>query len=243
MARGSIWISYDPRDDRRNSGRRRRWLWFLLVALIALVALGLIGFGVSQVDVPEIQLGQPVAIQEALPALVNDHSAIVYVVDDSGSMYVKLASLHEALKNLAEKSSENSEIALFQFGDAPRLLFDFTAPMDAPWDTRIPAFAAESGGTYLYAALREALDIMPPRPSCIDVTHWLFFKETLCKERRIVLMSDGIASDWNMAPDVLPDLIRSIIPVDTVALGDDADRKSLKNIADSTGGRFIEAYE
>ena len=120
MARGSIWISYDPRDDRRNSGRRRRWLWFLLVALIALVALGLIGFGVSQVDVPEIQLGQPVAIQEALPALVNDHSAIVYVVDDSGSMYVKLASLHEALKNLAEKSSENSEIALFQFGDAPR---------------------------------------------------------------------------------------------------------------------------
>ena len=242
MARGPIFLSYDPRDDRYYNRRRRR-VWFLFVGLIALVVLGLMGFLMSKVDAPEIQLGQPVAIQEALPALLSDHSAIVYVVDDSGSMHIKLGSLHEALENLAEKSPENSEIALLQFGDEPRLLFDFTVPMDAPWDTTIPAFAAGSGGTYLYTALREALDIVPRQPSCIEQPRWLFFKETFCREHRIVLMSDGIAGDWSIASDVLSDLIQANIPVDTVALGDDADRQSLENIADSTGGRFIEAYE
>ena len=236
-----IWITYDDRDERRRR-RRRRWAWLLLLLAGLSVAAVLAVVGFSGDNSGSVDLAEPVTLQEALPALLTDHVTVVYVVDDSGSMFEKLLPLHQALHEVAAKHTENSEIAMLMFGKSHQMLFDFTEPSTAPWDKTIPSFVAGSGNTNMYQALQEALDMLPSRPTCLEKTSWLFFKETTCRQRRIVLMSDGIASDPHMAQEAMTALVRSGIPVDTVAFGEDADRKGLQNISDATGGRFIEAY-
>ena len=236
----SYWLSYDDREDRRRP--RRKWPWFLLALLLVAAAAG-IATAVAWNDGAEsVDLTQPVAVQEALPALLTDNVTALYVVDDSSSMWEKLLPLHEALHEVKSKHTENSELAMLKFGAENQMLFDFAEPDTAPWDDAIPSFAAASGSTNLFAALAEALTMMPVQPTCWEETKWLFFTETFCRERRIILMSDGQAGDPHLAQDVMPDLIRSGIPVDTVAFGEDADRNGLRIIAEATGGKFVEAH-
>ena len=239
MSTNSYWLSYDDRYDRRRP--RRKWPWVLLLAVLLLAAL-LTAFAFAGRDAVSINLAEPVTIQEALPALLVDNVTVVYVVDDSGSMEEKLLPLHQALHDVAHKHTENSEIAVMRFGDTTEMLFDFTEPSAADWDTSIPAFTATSGRTNLYQALISALDAMPVQPTCVEYRRWLVFTETICRERRIVLMSDGHASDPHLVADVMRPVVLSGIPVDTVAFGADADRVGLQNIADATGGRFVEAH-
>lgn len=189
-----------------------------------------------------IDFAEPVAIQAVLPALLLDDTMVVYVVDDSGSMSGKLPPLHQALHEVARKPTENSAIALLKFGASNQLLFDFTEAEDAPWDTAISSFAAGSGGTAMFMALREAMQILPSEPVCQEQRRWLFFSETSCRQNRIVLMSDGKAGDGELAAETLSDLAGSGVPVDTVAFGADADAEGLQLVSDVTGGRFVQAY-
>ena len=124
-----------------------------------------------------------------------------------------------------------------RFGTHVEMLFDFTEPDGADWDAAIPSFVADSGNTSLYAALTAALDAMPAQPTCVEYRRWLVLKETICRERRIVLMSDRQAGDLHLAEDAMRALVLSGIPVDAVAFGEDADRDGLRNLADATGGR------
>ena len=55
-------------------------------------------------------------------------------------------------------------------------------------------------------------------------------------------MTDGIAGDIEFAEDTFTALLRSGVPVDTIAFGVDADEEGLKIISNVTGGRFVEAY-
>ena len=154
----------------------------------------------------------------------------------------KLLPLHQALHEVAHKHTANSEIAVLRFGSNVEMLFDFTEPAGADWNTAIPSFIADSGDTYLYTALMAALDQMPAQPTCVEYRRWLVHKETICRERRIVLMSDGVASDLHRAQDAMSVLVSSGIPVDAVAFGEDADRNGLQSIAATTGGTFVEAH-
>jgi len=239
MSTPSYWLSYDARFDRRRP--RRKWPWVLLAALLLLAAL-ITAFAFAGRDAVSIDLAEPVTIQEALPALLVDNVTAVYVVDDSGSMATKLLPLHQALHEVAHKHTENSELAMMRFGTDVEMLFDFTYPDGADWDTAIPSFVAGSGNTSLYTALMAALDAMPPQPTCMEYRRWLVLKETLCRERRIVLMSDGQAGDPHLAEEAMRALVLSGISVDTVAFGEDADRVGLRSIAASTNGRFVEAH-
>ena len=237
----SYWLSYDAREDRRRP--RRKWPWFLLLALLFVaLAIGLVAAAMSGDGSESVDLTQPAAIQEALPALLTDNVTIVYLVDDSNSMWEKLLPLHEALHEVKGKHTENSEVAMMLFGTEHQMLFDFAEPDAAPWDTAIPRFTAESGHTNMYTALAEALTMMPGQATCWEESRWIFFAETFCRERRIVLMSDGQAGDFHLAQEVLRALVLSRIPVDAVAFGEDADRDGLQNLADATGGRFVTAY-
>ena len=238
MSTNSYWLSYDARDDRQP---RRKWPWVLLLALLLLAAL-VTAFAFAGRDAVSIDLAEPVTIQEALPALLVNNVTVVYVVDDSGSMAEKLLPLHQALYDVAHKHTENSEIAVMRFGEITEMLFDFTEPAGAGWDDAIPSFTASGQTTNLYQALTSALDAMPPQPTCVEYRRWLVLEETICRERRIVLMSDGQASDPHLAADAMRALVLSGIPVDTVAFGADADRNGLRNISDATGGRFVEAH-
>lgn len=238
MAADSFWISYDERYDRRRPRRKWPWLLLLLLLLAAILTAGWLWYENSE----GIDLAQPVAIQAALPALLTDDTMIVYVVDDSDSMVNKLSPLHQALREVADKSTENSEIALLMFGETNEMLFDFAEPDDAPWDDAISSFTASSGRTAMYLALQEALDMLPARQVCSEKSRLIFFSETVCRENRIVLMSDGIAGDVQFAEETFTELLRAGVPVDTVAFGVDADEEGLRLISEITGGTFVEAY-
>jgi uncharacterized protein YegL len=237
MAANYHWISYDARDDGRR--RRRKWPWILL--LLLLLAAILVGGWLWYESSEGIDLAQPVAIQTALPALLTDDTMVVYVVDDSGSMEEKLLPLQQALQEVANKPTENSEIALLMFGETNRVLFDFAEPDAAPWADAIPSFTAGSGGTAMFLALQKAVDMLPARPVCTEKTRFIVFGETVCRQNRIVLMSDGMAGDVQFARETLTDLVQSGVPVDTVAFGVDADEEGLRLISDVTRGRFIRA--
>ena len=242
MATKSYWLSYDSREGRRR--RRRKWPWALLLLALLLLGALLTALALSSSDgeTYPVEFVEPATIQEALPALLTDHVTVLYVVDDSDSMWNKLLPLHQALNEVATKHTENSEVALMRFGTSNELLFDFTEPSTADWETAIPSFTGTSGRTALYETLLTALDAMPAEPTCLERSRWLFFKETLCRERRIVLMSDGMAGDPHLVEDAMDDLVSAGIPVDTIAFGDDADRRGLQAISDITGGRFVTAY-
>ena len=238
MASVQHWISYDARDNRPR--RRSKWPWLLLLLLLlaAILTAGWLWYENSE----DIDFTQPVAIQTALPALLTDDTMIVYVVDDSGSMEDKLLPLHQALHEVAAKPTENSEIALLMFGEANQMLFDFMEPGDAPWDTAIPSFTASSGGTAMFLALQKALEVIPDQPVCHEKSRFIFFDETICRQNRIVLMSDGKAGDLEFAEATMTDLVYSGVPVDTIAFGLDADEGGLRLISNATGGTFIRAY-
>lgn len=265
MASPQHWISYDyyGMDGRRR--RPSRWPWFLL--LIPLLAALLVGGWFWYDSAEGTDFTQPVAIQAALPALLTDDVMVVYVVDDSGSMEQKLLPLHQALHEVADKPTENSEIAVLMFGSSHQMLFDFSDPEAAPWDTAIPSFTASSGGTAMFQALESALDMLPESQVCVEETQFVVLNRTTCRQNRIVLMSDGFANDAfamsgtpysaplsaeqeaellreqsSLEASVMERLIRSRIPVDTIAFGVDADEQGLRLISDATGGVFIEAY-
>ena len=183
----------------------------------------------------------PVPVREALPALLIDAATIIYVIDDSKSMSVNLQSLHDALRELANLDAENSEVAIIGFGGRNRVVFGFTDPSQAPWDSAISALnAAEVGGTNTYSALRAALGLMPEQPTCFDHPD---HEQPVCRERRIVLLSDGEAKDPQVAAESLQALVEAGIPVDSIALGTNVDhQQSLREISQVTGGRFIEGY-
>ena len=263
------WISYDPRDARqRRRQNPRRWPWFLLLFLLLLLLLAAVltaawlWYEVSD----GVEPAQPVAIQAALPARLTDDAMIVYVVDDSGSMGGKLSALRQALNEVSEKPTENSEIALLMFGDTHQILFDFTEPDDAPWDDAIESFSAGSGATSMYLALQKALELLPDDPVCAEKTRFVFFSETICRQNRIVLISDGISNDifqirnitdtTTLSPQLEAELLEaqadfeattievlmdSDVRVDTIALGVGADKGGLRLISSSTGGTFVRA--
>ncbi len=240
MASPQHWISYDYYSSDSRRRRQSRWPWFLLLIplLAALLVVGWFWYDSAE----GTDFTQPVAIQSALPALLTDDTMVVYVVDDSGSMEDKLLPLHQALQEVAAKPTDNSEIAMLMFGATNQMLFDFSEPDAAPWDTAIPSFTASSGGTAMFLALQKALDMLPARPVCTEKTRFIFFDETICRQNRIVLMSDGMAGDVKFAQATLTELIHSGIPVDTIAFGVDADEEGLRLISNATGGTFIEAY-
>ena len=230
-----LWLS---QESGRN--RRRKWPWLLLLLLI--IAALLIGAWYFYGDSSNTVSGVPAPIQTVLPVLLTDDAMVVYVVDNSGSMSEKLLPLHEALHEVANKPTDNSEIALLMFGDSTQLLFDFTEPDTASWDTAIPSFAAQSGGTAMFTALQEAQRMLPDQPFCQEQSRLLLFTNTVCRENRIVLMSDGIASDFDLAQTTIDALVQSAVPVDTIAFGVDADEQTLRLLAGVTGGSFIPAY-
>ena len=265
MSYNQHWMSYDLDDGRRRRGGRRKWPWLLLLLLLL---AGLVAAGWAWYENSEgIDLAQPVAIQTALPVLLTDDAMVVYVVDNSGSMEDKLLPLHQALHEVAAKPTENSEIAMLMFGSSHQMLFDFSMPDAAPWDTAIPSFTADSGGTAMFLALEKALDMLPERQACVEETRFIMFEETVCRQNRIVLMSDGFANDSfvmagtpmsshlsaqqeaellqqqsSLELSVVERLVQSGVPVDTIAFGIDADEEGLRLISNATGGVFIEAY-
>ena len=169
--------------------------------------------------------------------LLRNDLEVIYVVDTSGSMAgEKIVALRGALEALRDAPVQNTRVALMRFSSSSQILFNFTEPGTASWTTAwnqaLSAISA-GGGTQMYNALQAANNLLPDTATCPT--------PTTCRERRIVLMSDGQAGDSSLANSTINALVTKGVVVDTVALGADADEAGLQDIATRTGGLFVKA--
>lgn len=82
----------------------------------------------------------------------------------------------------------------------------------------------------MYAALGRAQQMMPDKPIC---------DESACRKNRIVLMSDGISSDSELAEATVGMLKSSGVVVDTVSFGVFfISTGRLRDISELTGGIY-----
>ena len=170
----------------------------------------------------------------ALAEFLQDDLQVVYVVDTSGSMGGEpLEDLKLGLERLRDKPVRNTAVALVEFNSASNQRFDFTERDASEWDNewnKVINSISAGGSTNMYAALRHAIGMLPDTDNCPT--------PSTCRDRRIVLMSDGHASDGGAHDETIKVAKDKGVKIDTVAFGYGADETGLKKIADETSGKF-----
>ena len=183
---------------------------------------------------------------------------VVYLMDTSGSMSgEKINKLKQALACIRDRGAEegdrpdndecdlehvpvvqNTRAALVDFDSRSRVVFNLTETGSGSWieewNDGIASLHA-GGGTNMYSALQFASDMLPDTSVCPTPDS--------CREREIVLMSDGLAGDSHLATSTIKALQAKGIVVRTFAFGfgREADDAALRYIANETGGHFTPA--
>ncbi len=176
-------------------------------------------------------LQQILPVRSLVPGnLQRRNVAVELVLDRSGSMIdlaggvPKIVMAHQAARQTAQFiAKHDDQLGIVDFDIVPHTLVPLirlgsTEQRDRV-DNTVDALRA-NGGTNIYLGLKRGLAQLSRSNS---------------KERHIILMSDGISQPENYAP-LLAQLRQARITVATVALGADADRKLLGQIAAATGG-------
>lgn len=162
--------------------------------------------------------------------------ALVLCLDVSASMGTlegtvpgmrKDGAMRQAATALVD-GSRSSMVGIVTFGDRGRVecpLVHRTSALSA-----VAGVHAQTEGTAMRAGLRVAKGLLDPAADQYRVY----------RVRRIVLMSDGRATD--ASPELLvsdaTDIWNSGIVIDTVAFGEDADRKLLEAVAAAGRGQY-----
>ncbi len=179
----------------------------------------------------ESKLQQILPVTSLKPGkLQRKNLAVELVLDHSGSMIdlaggapkiaEARASAHQAATFIA---SHRDQIGIVDFDTAAHTLVPLTslAPgaSERAVDARIATLQA-SGGTNIYAGLQAGFNAL---------------LKSKAPERHLILVTDGISTGADYGP-LLALMRREKIAAATVALGTDADRKLLAQIASATGG-------
>jgi len=154
--------------------------------------------------------------------------AVVLVIDTSSSMAGQpLALTKSAARNFIESLSENDSVALVSFNDDPVLVQDYTTDRAALLSAldNLPF----GGQTSLYDGAAVGVEVAARAPY---------------PRRAVVLLSDG--AEYGGASIQSREAGReaagvSGVPVYTIGLGFGTDRTYLRDLADSTNGRFYES--
>jgi Ca-activated chloride channel family protein len=178
-------------------------------------------------------------LQQALPVsslepgnLQQRHLGVELVLDRSGSMIeeaggVPKLEMAQVASQVATRylAGQGDDLGIVDFDIEPHVLVPVTkvtpGRVAGGIERRIEGLIAE-GGTNIYKGL--ALGARQIEASSE-------------RQRHIVLITDGVSEPGSYS-SLLPELRRDHIAVSTVALGNEADFKLLKAIAQSTGGQY-----
>jgi hypothetical protein len=177
-------------------------------------------------------LQQLLPVSSLVPGnLQRRNLAIELVLDHSGSMIEPAGGVQKiamaraaAVQSAAFLHAHQDALGIVDFDIKPHTLVPLqllTSAADERQVDHIVAGLQADGGTNIYLGLKAGL------------TELL---KSSAKQRHIILMTDGISQPANYAP-LLAQLRSDHISVATVALGADADRSLLAEIAVGTGGR------
>ncbi len=174
---------------------------------------------------------------------------VVYLVDTSGSMSGdKIDCLRKGLEAIRDRGPkvENTRAALVAFNDGYRVVFKLTetgsGSWTEAWNDGIASLDA-GGGTNMYSALQFAGGMLPDEPVCPT--------RDSCRQREIVLMSDGLAQDGHLQNETLEAFDKDkgkykdiVVRAYAYGFGADVDKEPLRGIAKKhTDGHFAEVKE
>ncbi|MBF0280606.1 MAG: VWA domain-containing protein [SAR324 cluster bacterium] len=179
------------------------------------------------------------AIEKALPVMMDISTELVYtslsiifVIDKSNSMSEELLNQNklEAAKVAAFSAIEllnpNDQVGLIAF-DAN---YQWTVPITAAKNRKVIAEQLLSlhaeGGTKLYGGLKEAIETI---------------KQISSVKKHVIVLSDGMIFDVehekNQLNALLAEASKNKITISTVAVGENADIKFMKSMAEQGKGR------
>ena len=160
--------------------------------------------------------------------------AIVLAVDKSGSMavpsggYVKIDLAKEAAVSVVEFLTDKDQIGVIAFDAEAQEIVRLEKIGDkGAIEDRIGRIQPR-GGTNVHPALEMAYT-------------WLRDADTQLKH--VILVSDGRSQQPDASYTLVSQMAQGKITVSTIAIGSDADKKMMKNIADLGGGRYYETSD
>ena len=159
---------------------------------------------------------------------------LVLVMDTSGSMTgSKITGLKAAAKKFVEQMNENDYLTLLPFNRLPRTVLAFERVGDSRTVALQDIDALEaSGGTALYDAIAEASTNIASSTS---------------KQRSnlIVVLTDGLDTNSTLkyGPTLIQQATDNETSLYTIAYGDDADSKTLSDLATQSNGSFYKGNE
>ena len=178
------------------------------------------------------------AIEDILPVkldvaddLIVPAVAVVLVLDSSGSMRNKVmgssrsqqAVANDATAGAIDILDENDLIGVVSFSNTARRVVQI-GPNNQPETTRSQiASISSSGGTNMGPAMQMAGDML---------------RSVDAGTKHIVLLSDGESQHPEALPTIATELGKLGIKVSTIAVGDGADEKTMRDIARLSGGVY-----
>ncbi len=151
-------------------------------------------------------------------------TALVLVLDKSLSMDgAKIYMMKQAARASLATLRPTDKVGLIAFD----FVFRWVAPLrpvseSAGVGALIDSITA-SGGTQIYPAMQAAYDAIRAEPA---------------SRKHIILLTDGV-SPVDRLPQLLAEAAANHITISTIGVGDDVDRNLLKQVADTTHGRFF----
>ncbi len=177
-------------------------------------------------------------IEEILPInldvaddLVMPTIGVVLVLDSSGSMRNKVMGSSKSQQAIANDSAagaieildERDFVGVVSFSNSARRVISI-APNNQAETTRSKiASITSSGGTNIAPALNMAGEML----GSVDTN-----------SKHIVLLSDGESQHANSLPEIAQKLSDQGVRVSTIAVGDDADEETMREIARISGGIY-----
>ncbi len=158
----------------------------------------------------------------------KENLAIVLVIDKSGSMsggsygITKLELAIEAAIRSTEIIDEKDYLGVIAFDGASSWVLKLNKIIDKQKAQDKISTIRPGGGTSIQPALKDAIASL---------------KDNDAAYRHIILLTDGQAEDRGYE-EYIDDMLDNKITLSSVAVGAGADKKLLKYLADSSGGRF-----
>lgn len=164
--------------------------------------------------------------------LRRPRSAVVFVIDRSGSMRQSVAGARASQQQVAneaaamaiESIASRAFVGVIAFDNAPTTVVPI-APLDDPAAAAARVRTIEpDGGTAIGAALRAALDALD---TVGDVD-----------QKLVVLLTDGVGRDDDLLREQAARAASSKVNVTTIGVGDATDDAMLAEVAERTQGKF-----
>jgi Mg-chelatase subunit ChlD/uncharacterized membrane protein len=149
--------------------------------------------------------------------------AMVLVIDRSGSMTgLKLEMAKRAALAAVDEVGQEGQIGVLGFSTKPQWIVEPTPAANKDALKKAISEIATSGGTRIYPALEEAYYKLGAMDAGV---------------KHMLLMTDGLATDGQDYAALARKALADKVTISTVALTSEADRATLKQIADAGGGR------